>query len=124
MHHARFLLVGRQVSRRSRPSLRRGKLLDCLLQRQLVMAAARAARTVPQRVSLIFSFHQHIAHVHRLTHTVGVATAQTLEGISAQILQNQKDLPVAIAANQAAGAAGGDENASAISGASILLRLA
>lgn len=35
----------------------------------------------------------------------GVETAQTLQGISAQVLQNQKDLPVAIAANQAAGAA-------------------
>ncbi|KAF1833994.1 hypothetical protein BDW02DRAFT_355616 [Decorospora gaudefroyi] len=46
-----------------------------------------------------------------------VDTAQTLEGISAQILQNQKDLPAAIAANQAAGAAGGNEGASAISGA-------
>lgn len=44
-----------------------------------------------------------------------VDTAQTLQGISAQILQNQKDLPVAIAANQAAGAAGGNEGASAIS---------
>ncbi|KAL1799227.1 hypothetical protein ACET3X_003264 [Alternaria dauci] len=44
-----------------------------------------------------------------------VDTAQTLEGISAQILQNQKDLPAAIAANQAAGAAGGNEGASAIS---------
>jgi hypothetical protein len=32
-------------------------------------------------------------------------------------LQNQKDLPAAIAANQAAGAAGGNEGASAISGA-------
>lgn len=48
---------------------------------------------------------------------VGVTTAQTLQGISNQILQNQKDLPVAIAANQAAGAAGGNEGASAISGA-------
>lgn len=45
----------------------------------------------------------------------GVETAQTLQGISAQILQNQQDLPVAIAANQAAGAAGGNEGASAIS---------
>ncbi|KAI4698920.1 hypothetical protein J4E81_005532 [Alternaria sp. BMP 2799] len=44
-----------------------------------------------------------------------VDTAQTLEGISAQILQNKKDLPAAIAANQAAGAAGGNEGASAIS---------
>ncbi|USP72829.1 uncharacterized protein yc1106_00103 [Curvularia clavata] len=44
-----------------------------------------------------------------------VDTAQTLEGISAQILQNQKDLPAAIAANQAAGAAKGNEGASAIS---------
>ncbi|CAI6305938.1 unnamed protein product [Periconia digitata] len=35
----------------------------------------------------------------------GVETAQTLQGISAQILQNQKDLPIAIAANQAVGAA-------------------
>ncbi|KAH6861449.1 hypothetical protein B0T12DRAFT_452743 [Alternaria alternata] len=48
-----------------------------------------------------------------------VDTAQTLEGISAQILQNKKDLPAAIAANQAAGAAGGNEGASAISGALI-----
>jgi len=48
---------------------------------------------------------------------LAVDTAQTLEGISAQILQNQKDLPAAIAANQAAGAAGGNEGASAISGA-------
>lgn len=59
--------------------------------------------------------------VHRLTLTVGVDTAQTLQGISAQILQNQKDLPVAIAANQAAGAAGGNEGASAISGPSLHL---
>ncbi|KAF1936609.1 hypothetical protein EJ02DRAFT_470317 [Clathrospora elynae] len=44
-----------------------------------------------------------------------VKTAQTLQGISAQILQNVKDLPVAIAANQAAGAAGGNAGASAIS---------
>ncbi|EOA84324.1 hypothetical protein ACJQWK_00676 [Exserohilum turcicum] len=44
-----------------------------------------------------------------------VDTTQTLEGISAQILQNKKDLPAAIAANQAAGAAGGNEGASAIS---------
>ncbi|KAF2845144.1 hypothetical protein T440DRAFT_283230 [Plenodomus tracheiphilus IPT5] len=44
-----------------------------------------------------------------------VETAQTLEGISAQILQNQKDLPAAIAANQAAGAAGTNEGAAAIS---------
>jgi hypothetical protein len=50
---------------------------------------------------------------------LAVDTAQTLEGISAQILQNQKDLPAAIAANQAAGAAGGIEGASAISGASV-----
>ncbi|KAL1644647.1 hypothetical protein SLS61_008698 [Didymella pomorum] len=49
------------------------------------------------------------------TTAAGVDTAQTLQGISAQILQNQKDLPVAIAANQAAGAAGGNEGASAIS---------
>ncbi|KAF2125507.1 hypothetical protein P153DRAFT_348739 [Dothidotthia symphoricarpi CBS 119687] len=45
----------------------------------------------------------------------GVNTAQTLKGIQAQILQNQKDLDAAIAANQAAGAAGGNEGASAIS---------
>ena len=50
---------------------------------------------------------------------LAVDTAQTLEGISAQILQNKKDLPAAIAANQAAGAAGGNEGASAISGALI-----
>jgi hypothetical protein len=52
---------------------------------------------------------------------VAVDTAQTLEGISAQILQNKKDLPAAIAANQAAGAAGGNEGASAISGAFFLI---
>jgi hypothetical protein len=36
-------------------------------------------------------------------------------------LQNKKDLPAAIAANQAAGAAGGIEGASAISGALLFL---
>ncbi|KAF1847859.1 uncharacterized protein K460DRAFT_64757 [Cucurbitaria berberidis CBS 394.84] len=49
------------------------------------------------------------------TSAAAVDTSQTLEGISAQILQNKKDLPAAIAANQAAGAAGGNEGASAIS---------
>lgn len=48
-----------------------------------------------------------------------MATTQTLEGISAQILQNQKDLPAAIAANKAAGAAGANENAAAVAGASL-----
>jgi hypothetical protein len=49
--------------------------------------------------------------------TPAVDTAQTLQGISAQVLQNQKDLPIAIAANQAAGAVGEDGGAAAISGA-------
>ncbi|KAF2245834.1 hypothetical protein BU26DRAFT_57282 [Trematosphaeria pertusa] len=49
------------------------------------------------------------------TTAAAVDTAQTLAGIEAQVLQNQQDLPAAIAANQAAGAAGGDEGASAIS---------
>jgi hypothetical protein len=48
---------------------------------------------------------------------VGVKTAQTLEGIEAQILQNKKDFPAAVKANQNAGAAGLDEGAAAISGA-------
>jgi hypothetical protein len=52
-----------------------------------------------------------------LTILVGVDTAQTLEGILAQVEQNKKDLPAAIAANVAAGVAGGNEGASAISGA-------
>ncbi|KAL5113591.1 hypothetical protein ACEQ8H_008539 [Pleosporales sp. CAS-2024a] len=42
-----------------------------------------------------------------------VKTAQTLEGIEAQILQNQKDLPAAIQANKNAGAA--QQGAAAIS---------
>jgi hypothetical protein len=67
--------------------------------------------------SIFFITSAHSSHVHRLIMTVGVDTAQTLKGISNQILQNQQDLPVAIAANQAAGAAGGNEGASAISGA-------
>ncbi|KAF2728180.1 hypothetical protein EJ04DRAFT_592303 [Polyplosphaeria fusca] len=46
-----------------------------------------------------------------------VDTAQTLNGILAQVEQNKKDLPAAIAANEAAGAAGGNEGASAISAA-------
>jgi hypothetical protein len=48
---------------------------------------------------------------------VGVKTAQTLEGIEAQILQNKKDFPAAVQANQNAGAAGLNEGAEAISGA-------
>lgn len=62
-------------------------------------------------------------HVPILTPRIAVDTAQTLEGISAQILQNQKDLPAAIAANQAAGAAGSNEGAAAISGASRFVAL-
>ena len=48
-----------------------------------------------------------------------ITTAQTLDGINKQIAQNKKDLPAAIAANQAAGAVNGNEGASAISGASF-----
>jgi hypothetical protein len=48
---------------------------------------------------------------------VGVKTSQTLEGIEAQILQNKKDFPAAVKANQNAGAAGLNEGAEAISGA-------
>ena len=48
---------------------------------------------------------------------IGVQTAQTLEGIQAQILQNKKDFPAAVLANQNAGAAGLNEGAAAISGA-------
>ncbi|KAJ4293568.1 hypothetical protein N0V90_008851 [Kalmusia sp. IMI 367209] len=44
-----------------------------------------------------------------------VDTAQTLAGINAQVAQNKKDLPAAIAANQAAGAVDGNAGASAIS---------
>lgn len=53
------------------------------------------------------------------THTSrkGVETAQTLEGIEAQILQNKKDLPAAIIANQNAGAGAAEQGAAAISGA-------
>lgn len=47
----------------------------------------------------------------------GVETAQTLEGIEAQILQNKKDLPAAIIANQNAGAGAAEQGAAAISGA-------
>lgn len=50
-------------------------------------------------------------------HPIAVDTAQTLSGILAQVEQNKQDLPAAIAANQAAGAAAGNEGASAISGA-------
>ncbi|OAL00120.1 hypothetical protein IQ06DRAFT_222971 [Phaeosphaeriaceae sp. SRC1lsM3a] len=42
-------------------------------------------------------------------------TTQTLEGIEAQILQNKKDFPAAVQANQNAGAANLDEGAAAIS---------
>ncbi|KAF2269393.1 hypothetical protein CC78DRAFT_508786 [Lojkania enalia] len=49
------------------------------------------------------------------TSAAAVDTAQTLSGILAQVEQNKKDLPAAITANQAAGAAGGNECASAIS---------
>lgn len=49
------------------------------------------------------------------TSASGVETTQTADGIAAQIDQNQKDLPAAIAANQAAGAAGLNEGALAIS---------
>ena len=76
----------------------------------------RTDNSAAGKLHLFFS-SAHSALVHRLTQTVGVDTAQTLQGISDQILQNQQDLPVAIAANQAAGAAGGGEGASAISGA-------
>ncbi|KAH8732033.1 hypothetical protein GQ44DRAFT_272243 [Phaeosphaeriaceae sp. PMI808] len=51
------------------------------------------------------------------TSAAAVETAQTLEGIQAQILQNKKDFKAAVAANQAAGAAGANEGAAAISGA-------
>ncbi|KAF3009656.1 hypothetical protein E8E13_007890 [Curvularia kusanoi] len=62
-----------------------------------------------------FAVQQTDGQGRKDTTAKGVTTAQTLQGVSAQILQNQKDLPVAIAANQAAGAAGGNEGASAIS---------
>jgi hypothetical protein len=48
---------------------------------------------------------------------LGVETTQTLEGIEAQILQNKKDFPAAVKANQNAGAANLNEGAEAISGA-------
>ena len=83
----------------------------------------KVAKTHPLLVSKALSTSAHSSLVHRLTLMVGVTTAQTLQGISNQILQNQQDLPVAIAANQAAGAAGGNEGASAISGALNPLRL-
>lgn len=60
--------------------------------------------------------HPH-KHVIVCSQLVAVETTQTLEGISAQILQNKKDFPAAVAANQAAGAAGINEGAAAISGA-------
>jgi hypothetical protein len=50
-----------------------------------------------------------------LTVLIAVETTQTLEGISAQILQNQKDFDAAVKANQNAGQAG--QGAAAISGA-------
>ena len=77
----------------------------------------KVAKTQPLLVSDTLHMSARSSLVYRLTFTVGVTTAQTLHGISNQILQNQQDLPVAIAANQAAGAAGGNEGASAISGA-------
>jgi hypothetical protein len=47
---------------------------------------------------------------------VAVETAATLKDAQAQTLQNQKDFADAVAANQAAGAAGEDGGAAAISG--------
>ncbi|KAF2448598.1 hypothetical protein P171DRAFT_452385 [Karstenula rhodostoma CBS 690.94] len=44
-----------------------------------------------------------------------VTTAQTLDGINKQIAQNKKDLPAAIAAIAAAGAVGGNADASRVS---------
>ena len=82
----------------------------------------KVAKTQPLLVSEALSTSAQSSLVHRLTSPVGVTTAQTLQGISNQILQNQQDLPVAIAANQAAGAAGGNEGASAISGALLSRR--
>ncbi|ORX95201.1 hypothetical protein BCR34DRAFT_608017 [Clohesyomyces aquaticus] len=49
------------------------------------------------------------------TSAAAVDTAQTLSGVLAQVEQNKKDLPAAIAANQAAGASGVDEGLLAIS---------
>lgn len=61
-------------------------------------------------------------YVHILTSPKGVPTAQTLEGIQAQILQNNKDFAAAVKANQNAGAAGLNEGALAISGALLFSR--
>ena len=61
----------------------------------------------------------YYTHIHESL--IGVETAQTLAGVLAQVEQNKKDLPAAIAANQAAGVAGGDAGASAINGSFIYL---
>jgi hypothetical protein len=67
-------------------------------------------------------FYHTIPSPRMYTHIpVGVKTAQTLQGIEAQILQNKKDFPAAVQANINAGAAGLNEGAEAISGALISL---
>lgn len=65
----------------------------------------------------IVFFHIVVVDGPRTEVSSGVKSAKTLETIQAQALQNQQDLDVAIAANQAAGAVGGNAGASAISGA-------
>lgn len=86
--------------------------------KQTAQAAATAppAHLVRSHPFLLPSLPPFQASTHTLR-PPAVDTAQTLQGISAQILQNQKDLPIAIAANQAAGAVGQDGGAAAISGA-------
>lgn len=55
--------------------------------------------------------------------SVGIETAASLEAVAAQTLQNQKDFPAAVAANQAAGAAGTNPDAAVIPGALLYLPL-
>jgi hypothetical protein len=81
---------------------------------------AKAVQTSPLLVSLNHVLVTPLAlpaHTCILTSPEGVETTQTLEGIQAQILQNNKDFAAAVKANQNAGAAGLNEGAVAISGA-------
>jgi hypothetical protein len=76
-----------------------------------------AGKLPPPPFSLFGIASARLVCTHTLILAPAVDTAQTLSGVLAQVEQNKKDLPAAIAANQAAGAAGGGEGAAAISGA-------
>lgn len=73
-----------------------------------------AGKSLVSSIASISSTLQSCIHTHP---SIAIETTQTLEGISAQILQNQKDFDAAVAANVAAGAAAdGSDGAAAISG--------